>query len=182
MEFFGAVHWGLRPFLGQVVDYSKIDGYKKESFIINKRGDNSILMNPSRYWFEYGHGTSHVQLLYQQFGDNIWAHHENIRMQFRINCQFALGIDLTINALIDYMKKNLGNYPDWFETTLEEEVSIKDIFRFKVLNQPLIELCNNRFDWSYFLWKQTGVINQPRDGEYVGIFNKYRQRQGKTRE
>jgi len=182
MEFFGAVHWGLRPFWGRAVDYSKIDGYKKESFIINKRGDNSILMNPSRYWFEYGHGTSHVQLLYQQFGDEIWAHHEGIRMNFRLLCQFELDLELTLDALIKYMKENLGNYPDWFENVLEDEVSVKDIFRYKVLNQSLKDICFNRFDWSYLLWKQTGVINQPRDGEYIGIFNKYRQQQGKPRE
>lgn len=182
MEFFGGVHWGLRPLWGQPMNYSQINGYKKESWIINKRGDNSILMNPSKYYWVYGHGGSHTQLLYQQFGDDVWKYHENIRMQFRINCQHLLGLEFTIESLINYMKTNIGNYPDWFEMVLEGEVSIKDIFRYKILNQSLSNICDNRFDWSYFKWKQTGEIEQPKGGGYIGIFNRYRLKQGKNRE
>ncbi len=178
MEFFGAVHWGLRPFWGKAVDYSQLPGYRKESWIINKRGDNSILWNPSKYWWEYGHGGSHTELLYRQFGDDVWKHHENIRLQFRINCQFSLGLDFTLDSLINYMKENLGNYPEWFETVLEGEVSVKDIFRFKVLNQPLMDICSNRFNWSYFVWKESGKIDQNKYDGFVGLFNKYRLAKG----
>lgn len=182
MEFFGAVHWGLKPIWGRSINYSQINGYRKENWIINKRGDNSILWNPSKYYWEYGHGSSHTELLYRQFGDDIWAKHENIRMQFRINCQYLLGLEFTLDSLIKYMKENLGKYPEWFEQILETEVSVKDIFRFKVLNQPLPVLCSNRFDWSYFKWKETGLVDQLSDGEYIGIFNIYRLQQGKNRE
>lgn len=182
MEYFGAVHWGLRPFWGQVVDYSRINGYRKESWIINKRNDDSILLKPSKYWYVYGHGSSHTELLYRQFSDEIWRYHENIRMRFRINCQLQLGLEFTLESLINYMKENIGNYPDWFEKILETEVSLKDIFRLKVLNQPLTNICMNRFDWSYYLWKESGQIEQPSGGKYVSAFNFYRQKQGKSRE
>lgn len=178
MEYFGAVHWGLKPYWGQAINYSLMNGYKKESWIINKRGDNSILWNPSKYWWEYGHGSSHTELLYRQFSDEIWRFHEGVRMQFRINCQLQLGLEFTLDSLIKYMKENIGDYPDWFENVLENEVSVKDIFRFKVINQSLSDICANRFNFSYFEWKRTGAVNQPKSGSYEGIFNSYRKLQG----
>lgn len=184
MEFFGAIHWGLTPLFGKVLNYSTMSGFKKESYIINTRSDesNSVLLNPSKYWWEYGRGSSHTQLLYQQFSNEIWRKHENTRMHFRLNCQFILGLDFTLASLISYMQQHTNDYPDWFERVMEDEVSVKDIFRYKVLNQPISDICSNRFNWSYFLYKTTGIINQNKCGDYVGVFNQYKLQKGENLE
>ena len=184
MEFFGAIHWGLSPYWGKVLNYSQISGFRKESYIINtrdKEGD-SVLYNPSKYWWNYGHGSSHTQLLYQQFSNDIWQKHETTRMNFRLSCQFELGLQFTMDSLIFYLRNNINNYPDWFEKVLEEEVSLKDIFRFKVLNQSLNNICDNRFNWSYDEWKRSGNGNQGKNDGYIGAFNRYKIQKGENTE
>ena len=182
MEFFGAIHWGLHPIWGKIINHSQTSGYKKEDWIINKRGENPVLWNPSKYWWVYGHGSSHTQLLYQQFGNDVWQKHENVRMNFRLSCQAQLGLEFTMDSLVNYLKENVGKYPDWFEQTLENEISLKDLFRFKVLNQPLGDICSNRFNWSFFTYKNTGKINQNKHDGYVGLFNEYKIKKGEEME
>lgn len=182
MEFNGGVHWGLSPFIGNIVNACSITGYKKTNYISSTRNSlDSGVLNPAKYYFSYG-ANSQTQLLYQQFGNDVWQRHENMRMVFRINCQNKLGLDLTLDSLIQYMVNNVNNFPSWFEEMLEIEVNLIDIFRLKVLNHTVEDLVKNRFNWSYYKWKNEGLINQDINNGYIGIFNKYLNRIGRPQQ
>jgi hypothetical protein len=92
-------------------------------------------------------------------------------MQFRLHCQFDLGLDFTLDSLEEYMLK--GVYSDFFENMLELETNLKDFFRIKVLKRSWQELEKNRHNWSYFRYKKEGTVNQGINDGYEGVFNKY---------
>jgi hypothetical protein len=178
LRFTSSPHWTISGVVGHYVDLTKINGYLKESYLFNRRDIlQSGFVRPAKYWFEYAHSNQNV-LLYHQFSPEIYQQHENLRLQFRLFCLETLGIKLTLDSFIQYLKDNVGHYPPYFEQVLEWEVNLKDMFRLFVLNEPWINLHNNRFNFSYFKWKTTGLVNQPKDGDYVGLFNQYRQQKG----
>jgi len=177
----GSPHWTFRHILGQVIDLTKINGYRKENYVINHRDTlKSGFLSPAKYWLCYPNFSNHTQLLYLQFGDQIWSQHESLRIQFRNYCREELNIDLSsLDGIVKYMKDNINNYPPFFEQVLEIEVAIKDIFRLLVLNRDWHELHDNRHNWSYKKYKEQNLIIQPKVSEYVGTFNKYLLAQGK---
>ena len=189
MEFSRGIHWGLSPLNGKVINMSQYvknirnEEYKQENYVLNTRDKLvSGFINPIKYFFSYG-SNSQTELLYRQFGDEIWNKHEEERMNFRIYCEQYLNIPLTLEGLKNYLIDKVSKYPTNFENYLEFEVNIKDAFRLFVLKQPWIELHNNRFDWSYFHWKKTGEIIQDKTKTgYLGIFNKYKIAKGETPE
>lgn len=179
--FYGTPHWGTAGHIGKTVNLSTINGWRKENYIFNRRDTlESGFLHPIRYYWEFGR-SNHLQLLYLQFSNEIFQFHENMRIRFKLSCEQELGLNSSVDSLKDYMINNVGNYPQWFEEVLEMEVNLKDAFRLFVLGQDWKSLAN-RFDWSYQIWKTQGIIDQPGGGEYVGLFNQYRQAQGKTRE
>lgn len=183
LRFVGSPHWGFAGTIGKTVALSQLPNYNKEHYLINNRDLlHSGFLNTSKYWFSYPNFSNHTVLLYRQFGEDIYNYHESVRIQFRMFCKEVLGIKLTIDSLVDYMRSNIGRYPDYFENVLEAEIALKDIFRLKVLNRPMQELIDNRFNWSFFKWKNEGAALQGRNDGYVGLFNKYNARIGKPQE
>lgn len=179
----GSPHWTVTNILGRQVDLKQLHEYKKELYVTNTRDTlKSGFLSPIKYTFVYPPFSNHFQLLYGQFSQEIWAKHENMRINFQLSCQEELGLELTVDSLKNYMINNVGKYPDWFEDYIEIEVNIKDAFRLFVLKQDWIELHNNRFNFSYFTWKKTGEIIQPKTGEYEGLFNKYKMQKGESPE
>lgn len=181
VRFSNSPHWGISGIIGDSISLVG-GGNKKSDFITNLR-DKDVLrsgfLSPIKYWFCYPAFSNHTQLLYQQFGNDRWQEHENLRIKFRIFCSRELRIPLTVDGLKNYLIDNQGKYHPVFEHTLEFEVNLKDAFRIFVLNQPWQELAENRFSWSYFHWKKTGeVIQDPKKTGYVGIFNQYKIQKG----
>ncbi len=190
MEFHGGVHWGLSPFLGQVINFSAQPGYNKENYIINTRGkdkdsiERSGIRHPIKYYLEYG-ANSHTQLLYQQFGNDVWQKHENSRMQFRIYCESVLGFECTVNNLIDYIKTGILNktLPNEVTEFIETEVSMQDLVRYYILKHNFLgEIAVNRFNWSFKKFYYQGAEHQNKNDGFVGLFNQYRLAQGKEME
>lgn len=182
----GSPHWTVSNILGKQIDLKQSDLYKKELYVTNTRDTlKSGFLSPIKYTFTYPPFSNHFQLLYGQFSQEIWAKHENMRINFQLSCQQELGLELTVDALKEYMVNNVGKYPDWFDDYIEIEVNIKDAFRLFVLKQDWIELHNNRFDFSYFTWKKTGKVNQLKSsegGDYIGLFNEYKIQKGESPE
>jgi hypothetical protein len=176
-------HWGLHGYFSKIINLSQINGWSKESYLFNTRDTlQSAFTHPARYWFEFGR-SNHNVLLYAQFGDQVYQRHEELRVRFRSYCKEVLKIDLTLEALIDYMKDNIGKYPEYFEQILETEIAVKDIFRLKVLNQDWIKLHENRHNWSYFHWKNIREIEQdPQKTGFIGVFNQYKIQKGEKPE
>lgn len=167
MAFFGGIHWGLANVRQRVIQIS----LPKENYIINTRDVlQSAFLHPCKYYYCYG-DPGQMQIMYTQFGEQVYTHHANLRMQFRLHCQFDLGLDFTLNSLEEYMLK--GVYSDFFENMLELETNLKDFFRIKVLKQSWQELEKNRHNFSYFRYKRDGAVNQGINDGYEGVFNKY---------
>lgn len=175
VRFVGSPHWTCINILGKQINLTTAPGYKKESYIVNTRDIlKSGFLSPIKYTFTYPPFSNHFQLLYSQFSQEIWAKHEGMRINFQLSCQQELGLDLTVESLKNYMINNVGKYPDWFESVIEDEINIKDAFRLFVLNQDWTELHNNRFNWSYFEYKKSGKIDQGKYDGYIGLFNEYK--------
>lgn len=180
LEMVGGVHWGVINIIGKTINLSAESNYKKDHWIINTRDNNkfrSAIYNPAKYYYAYG-STSQTQLMYQQFGTEIWASHENLRTTFRLFCQYNLKLDFDLESLIKYLKENIGHYPDLVEFVIETEINVKDLFRFYVLGQTFEDLCDNRFNWGYHVWKNTGKVKQGKFDGFIGQFNEYRINKG----
>lgn len=176
-SFVNPVHWGLYPPNGKIVNLSQIEGYRKENYIFNTRDMlNSGVRHPAKYYYEYGL-SNQCELLYSQFGTEVYNYHENLRLHFRLFCFFTLKIGLTLDSLIKYMVENVGRYPEFFEQVLEIEPNVKDMFRLYVLNESLESLLRNRMDWSYFIWKNSGDKEQINSG-FESQWNKYKKAAG----
>ncbi len=185
VRFAQSPHWTIINILGQQLNLSTIHGYCKESYIFNTRDNDklrSAFLSPIKYWFTYPPFSNHTRLLYAQFGEDIWAKHEGLRIRFQLACQQELGLELTVEALKNYMVNNVGKYPVWFEDTLEDEVNLGDAFRLFVLKQDWTVLAANRFNWSYFKYKNEGIVDQGKDNGYIGLFNQYKIQKGETPE
>ena len=185
VRFAHSPHWTVINILGQSLNLTQGNSYNKESYLFNLRDDDklrSAFLSPIKYWFEYPAFSNHTALLYLQFGEETYRKHEGWRIGFRLSCKYELGIELTLEGLKKYLIENVNKYPDWFEDVLEKEVNLIDAFRLFVLNQPWQKLAENRFNFSYFTWKNTGKIDQGKNDGYVGLFNVYRKQQGKEME
>src|SRR4029078_5052813 len=120
-------------------------GYKKELFITNLRSrdkeshDKSCLLNPSKYFWEYGL-SNHCELLYGKYGPDKVHYHDARRLRMRIKAKIDFGIDNTLESLEKYFIAHLkrGDWNQDFNDFVEEEVSMIDFFRYKVLKQDLM--------------------------------------------
>jgi hypothetical protein len=170
MFYFQTPHWGLNGIVNQAKNYSEEE--KKECVTSVRFDDpvNSALLHPVKYYYVYGR-SNHCNLLYQQFGNDVLQFHESQRLQFRIFCQNTLGLDFTLDSLAEYMKTT--DWPEYFLEVVELEVNLKDLYRYRVLEQPFEEILENRFDWSIKEYFKSGDKIQ-KDTSYVGPFNTYR--------
>ena len=184
LRFVGNPHWGIANVLGATINLSEIPGYRKENYIINNRELlRSAFLNPCKYWISYPNFSNHTQLLYAQFGNEIHSAHENLRINFRNHLKHDLGVDISsIDNVIRYLQDNYGRYTEFVEQAIEIEIAMKDIFRLYVVGNTIQDLIDNRWNWSYFVYKNEGVTKQGKFDGYVGLFNQYRLKQGKEME
>mgnify|MGYP001567907243 CR=1 FL=1 len=182
VRFANSPHWTIINTIGKSINLSTINGYRKENYIFNLRDNDKLrsgFLSPAKYWFCYPPFSNQTQLLYSQFSNEIWSQHEQLRINFQFYCKYELGLELTLESLIDYMQNNVGKYSDYFEKVLETEVNLLDLFRLYVLNQKWEVLAENRFNFSYFRWKNEGIVDQGKYDSYIGCFNRYRLQQNK---
>ena len=170
MFYFQTPHWGLNGIVNNIKFYTEEE---KKNCVTSVRFDDPIksgLLNPVKYYYVYGR-SNHCNLLYQHFGSQILSKHENQRLQFRLYCQHELGIDLTIDSLVEYMKDE-SKWSDYFMESVELEVNLKDIYRHKILGQDFEQIDSNRLDWSIKDYFETGDQDQ-RFTNYVGVITEY---------
>ena len=176
LHFEQTPHQGLTGIQPEVLFLERLPGYKKENYIINTRDiDVSGLLNPVKYYWVYSR-SNHTQLLYGQFGEEIYQYHENRRIWFRLYCENVLNIPLTLDGLENYFRA--GNYTEEFIDQVELEVNLKDFFRYKILKQHFLkEIVPKRFNWSFKHYLKTGDITQE-NTNYVSNWNIYKQKAG----
>lgn len=187
--FFGGVHWGYGPIIGNVVNLSGEPGYKKENYIINTRSHTreshvrSALQNPLKYFIEYP-SFSEIEIMYSQFGEDIYRKHVEDWLAFRIYCQKTLNLRLKVDNVISFYNNGIASktLPEFVINYTEQEFRLKDLVRFYILKQELEEICDNRFCWSFKKFYFDGIEHQKRSPDYVGIVNQYRIAQGKNPE
>ncbi len=163
-------HWGLQGCLGKHAGVSDED---KAKLLINTRDNDpqeSYLLHPTKYYYVYGR-SNHTSLMYGPFGPKVVEYHENIRVRFRLYCYSDLGLDYSLESLEEYMHK--GDFSEEFIEITEVEYSIKDLFRLKVLGQSYEEIVDNRYNWSFKKYLETGEVKQSKS-DYIGIINEYR--------
>lgn len=179
MFYFQTPHWGLNGIVGDVKFYSEEE---KKECVTSKRFDDpvkSALLHPVKYYYVYGR-SNHCQLLYGQFGSEVLNRHENQRLNFRLYCQNELGLDLTLDSLEEYMRK--GNFTQYFIDSVEMEVNLKDLYRYKILGQDFVkQIDQNRHNWS-FEYYLNNKNEEQKYTDYVGPMNQYLKAMGKPEE
>lgn len=182
--FQSSPHWGLSGTLDKHVSLIQKD-FKKENFVINTRDVLRYgIVHPIKYFCEYKRSNA-TQLLYQQFGDDIWHKHEIQRISFQIYVEKELGFECNVKNLIDYISNGISNktLPSYIINYIELEVNMKDLVRFYILKQNFLEeIAKNRFNWSFIKFYEQGISNQNINDGYIGDFNRYRMNQGKLME
>ena len=171
MFYFQTPHWGLNGIVNGIKSYTEEE---KKNCVTSVRFDDPVksgLLNPVKYYYVYGR-SNHCNLLYQQFGNQVLNKHESQRLQFRIYCQHELGLELTIDSLVEYMRDE-SKWSEYFLDSVELEVNLKDIYRYKVLNQSYEDIVRNRFDWSIKEFFETGDKDQ-QFNNYIGPFTEYK--------
>ena len=172
MEFFGAVHWGLKNIAGKIITLPE-----KEKYIINKRKDTPKYfgsINGSKYYLCYFLGND-TQLVYSKYGQNIVDYHENLRRQFQIYCMDQLKLNInTLDAMILHMKKikNKEVTPDnYFIEMVELEFRLSELFQIEALNQDfMLDVVPRRYKFSFKDYL-SGGSGYPT--EYLGTILKY---------
>lgn len=182
--FQASPHWGLSGTLDKHLSLIQKDS-KKENFVINTRDILRYgIIHPIKYFCEYKRSNA-TQLLYQQFGDDIWYKHEIQRINFQIYIEKELGFECNVKNLIEYISNGISNktLPSYIINYIELEVNMKDLVRFYILKQNFLEeIAKNRFNWSFIKFYQQGISNQNINDGYIGDFNRYRINQGKLME
>lgn len=186
VEFIGGIHWGIQNVHGKHISLLT-ENNKRDDFVVNTRMLNrniSGIEHPIKYFVEYS-CSSQTQLLYQQFGDNIWKSHENFRIQFRIYCQQVLNLIPTVQELIEYISDGIKNHnlPEYIIEYIQLEVNIQDLVRYYILKQDLLsEIAINRFNWSFKKFYHTGIEHQNKNDGFIGVFNQYKIQKGEKQE
>lgn len=178
-------HWGVANLFSQILNLSADASCKREDYIINTRDVLRYgIIHPVKYFCEYKRSNA-TQLLYQQFGNDIWRFHENERLIFQMFVEKELGFECTVENLIKYISdgitnKNLDKY---LIDYIELEVNMQDLVRFYILKQDFLkEIATNRFNWSFKKFYHDGITSQAKDDGFIGIFNKYRLKQNRGME
>ena len=177
MEFFGAVHWGLRNIEGKIAHMPP----DKDKFIINRRKETPKYygsLNGTKYYLCYPLGND-IDLVYGKFPEQIRNYHEDLRRSFRSYCINQLGLNLNnLTDMINYMSKikNKEIKPDdFFIGVVELEFRLSELFQIEVLGMDLIEdIVPRRYLWSFadYLKTSDGFSNP----NYKGIIIKYQEK------
>jgi hypothetical protein len=178
-------HWGVSNILNKIINLTSDPSYKRENYIINTREVLRYgIIHPIKYFCEYKRSNA-TQLLYQQFGNNIWQYHENQRLTFQIFVEQELGFECTVQNLINYISEGIKNknLPEYIINYIQLEVNMQDLVRFYILKQDFLnEIAVNRFNWSFRKFYYNNEISQGKDDGFVGLFNQYRLKQNRGME
>lgn len=172
MEFFGAVHWGLRNTTGKSITIPD-----KDKYIINKRKETPKYygsINGTKYYLCYPLGND-TQLVYGKYGQQVVEHHEGLRKSFQTYCVAKLKLDLAnLNGMTEYMKKirNKEAAPDdFFIEMVELEMRLSELFQIEVLGQDFLSEIvpkRDRFSFKDYLKGNSGFPEN-----YLGTRLKY---------
>jgi hypothetical protein len=145
MEFFGAVHWGLKNIEGQMISIPD-----KDKYIINRRKETPKFfgsINGTKYYLCYYLGND-IQLVYGKYGQEVVNHHETLRRKFQMYCKYKLNLDIsTLDDMVKYMTKikNKEVVPEeYFIDMVELEFRLSELFQIEVLGQDFIKDVVNR--------------------------------------
>jgi hypothetical protein len=178
-------HWGVVNLLNKIYNLSQEENFKKENYIINTRDILRYgIIHPIKYFCEYRRSNA-TQLLYQQFGNEIWHFHENERLKFQIFVEQKLGFECTVENLVNYLREGIKNknLPEYVIDYVHFEVNFQDLVRFYILKQDFInEIAKNRFNWSFRKFYYQGQEFQDKNDGFVGVFNQYRLKQNRGME
>jgi len=178
-------HWGVANLFNKIISLGQQEGFKKENYVINTRDILRYgIIHPIKYFCEYKRSNA-TQLLYQQFGNDVWRFHENERLKFQIFIEQELGFECTVSNLINYLSEGIKNknLPNYIIDYLELEVNLQDLVRFYILKRDFVnEIAVNRFNWSFKKFYYENKILQGKEDGYIGIFNHYRLKQNRGME
>lgn len=159
MEFFGAVHWGLKNIEGKIAHLPS----EKDKFIINRRKETPKYygsLNGTKYYLCYPLGND-IELVYGKYGNGIPEAHEQLRKNFRSYCLNKLKLNLNnLNDMINYMiqirdKKIIPE--NEFINMVELEFRLSELFQIEVLGMDLIkDIVPRRYRWSFIDYLKTG--------------------------
>jgi hypothetical protein len=160
MEFFGAVHWGLKNIEGQIISIPD-----KDKYIINRRKETPKFfgsINGSKYYLCYFLGND-TQLLYGKYGQEVVNYHEALRKKFQMYCIDVLKLNInTLDDIVLYMKKikNKEIVPDnFFIEMVELEIRLSELFQIEVLGQDFMKdvvPARDRFSFKDYLAGNSG--------------------------
>lgn len=183
--FDGSPHWGVRGLMGNVLELEKTPGYVKSNYLINNRDTNvSGIEHPIKYFVEYKR-SNHTQLLYAQFGQEIYNKHENARIWFQGYVEHVLKMECTVQNVVDYLKEALilKNLSTELVDYIDAEIALQDLVRYYILKQDFLgEIAKNRFNWSFKKYYNEGIMSQKINDGFIGLFNRYRMAQGRGME
>ncbi len=186
VEFVGGIHWGIQNIHGKHISLLT-DNKKRDDFVVNTRISNrnvSGIEHPIKYFIEYP-CSSQTQLLYQQFGNDVWSLREILRIRFRTYCQEYLGLQPTVEELINYFSDAIKNKTlhESIIDYIEDEVNLQDLIRYYILKQDLLgDIALNRFNWSFKKFYHKGIEHQDKNDGFIGIFNQYKIKKGENPE
>ena len=183
--FESSPHWGVVNLFGEVLNLSIQHLFKREDYVINTRHVLRYgITHPIKYFCEYKR-SNHTQLLYQQFGNEVWRFHENQRVAFQTFVEIELGFECTVENLIKYISDGTRNknLPEHVINYIDLEVNMQDLVRLYILKQDFLnEIAPNRFNWSFKKFYHENKIYQNKNDGFIGVFNKYRLKQNKGME
>lgn len=180
MEFYGAVHWGLKGTQGIHVTSSD-----KNDYIINRRLNNKNLAwcyNGSKYYVCYPLSND-VYSTYIKYGQDTVDNKEKERRSIRKYLRENLNLNLdNLNDLIEYMQKIERKEvipDDYFINAVELNFRLSELYQLKVLNMDFMgEIAKRRHCWSF-----RGHLNGNGWIEgYIGQINKFNENHGLPKE
>ncbi len=182
MEFYGAVHWGLKGISGKIASSGM-----KDSYILNKRKENPKYygsLNGTKYYLCYPLGND-IDLVYGKFGQEIVNYHEKLRRIFRKYCIEELKLNInSLQDLKDYMitiKEKFTVPSDFFINMVETEFRLSEFFQIEVLGMDLIkDIVPKRYKWNFkdYLEKGDGFINPDYKGTIIQYQEKFNIKEG----
>jgi glycosyltransferase involved in cell wall biosynthesis len=146
MFFQGTPHWGLQGMQPNFIDLYKYYQSNQKLFAWEERPiqREHYIDSDMKYYFIYGR-SNHCVLHYYDNGKTPerYQQQENIRQQFRAYCQ-SLGIDFSLNSLIQYWKKEVD---ETMKTFIDNERLIRRFYRLNILNHTIKDIDGNE-NWS----------------------------------
>ena len=154
MFFLGSPHWGLQNARHEAIDLKDYFKDEKEYSYRLKDGEeggrpiHNFVDHFVKYYYVYGR--SNHTLLGREHDRKAYQEAELNRQQFRVYCNKNIGLDFTVESLLDYLKKDQWKNDKEFVAMFNKEKILKDFYRWHVLKHPLEELEEkNKTHWEF---------------------------------